>query len=103
MKFLTRIRNELKMGNKGQIGLLVPAVITVVIAALAIGIGALVLTNFNSGLVAGSAASLAVLNGVTAVGTFSSNLGTIVFIVVGAIMLGLLVGFLTLRGGGGRQ
>jgi len=89
--------------SKGQIQMLAPTVVAFVIFILVAGIGLLILDQFRVGLDNDtSAAALAIMNGTEGISVFPENSVTIAYVVVGAIMLGLISAFFVARRQGGR-
>jgi len=77
--------------KKGQIGAIYPSVLTIVLVGIALGIGLMVLSQFQKQIGAGSAAYNATNTTINAVGSFADWLPIIVLVIVAAIILGLLV------------
>ena len=86
-----------KLARKGQLGLAIPAVITLVAIAVVVGVGLTVLSEVQSTQTANSAAFNATGDGISGLATFSSFQTTIAVIVVAVIVIGLLLGGLAVR------
>ena len=79
--------------KKAQLGLndIVPAVITLVVAGVVTGAGALVLSKFNGQLTSGSTESLAVLNATEGIKQLSLFYPTIGIVIAAVVIIGLII------------
>jgi len=77
--------------KKGQIGQIYPAVLTIVLVGIALGIGLMVLDKFRTQIGATSPAYNATNTTIAAVASFADWLPIVVLVIVAAIILGLIV------------
>ena len=90
----------MRQNKKGfAIGDLLPIAMTFVILAVAIGVGATVLTTVQSGQTANSIAYNVTGFGLTSLNTFGTWLPTIALVVILAVIIGVLVVYLARRFG----
>ena len=85
--------------TKKGIGGLSDNAIQFVVVAVTIGIGATILANIQATQTAGSTAFNASGSGLSALNTFSSNLGTLALVVIFGVILFFLGRFLVTRQG----
>jgi len=87
---------KLQTSKKGEFGGwaagLIGGAIAVVVVVMTVAFGQQFLTSANTNFTANSAASNSTLQGITGLGTFSSNIGLISLAVVLVAVIGLLVG-----------
>lgn len=87
---------QLKKSNKGEFGGwaagLIGGAIAVVVVVMTVAFGQQFLTTAGTNFAANSAAANSTTNGITGLGTFSSNIGLISLAVVLVSVIGLLIG-----------
>lgn len=84
-------------GKKGNINMLVPAILTLTLSAIILVFGLLILDQIYNQTPAGSEARDAANDTIVGIGTFADYFDLIVLAVIVAIIIGLLLVVFTLR------
>jgi hypothetical protein len=81
----------MKMRKSIGLGDLASLTITFVVISIVIGLGATILSGIQDTQTSGTTAYNATGAGISAIGTFSSFLGTIAIIVIAAVIIGIVL------------
>lgn len=87
--------NKILTQKKGESAwnMLTGGAVAVLVVVLVVALGLQFLTDVGSNFAAGSAAANATNDGITGLGQFTSNIGTIALAVVFVVIIGLVAGF----------
>ena len=92
---------KLRLKKKGMyIGDMYPAVLTIVLVGIVLGVGLYVLATFSDQVVASATAQTAVNTTITGLATFADWIAIIVVVIAAAIVLGIVLSSFGQRGTG---
>ena len=96
-----KMRNKMLKDKRGiTLGEMYPAVLTIVLVGIVLGVGLYVLTNFTLNLGSSSEAQTAVNTTITGLGGFATWIAIIVVVIAAAIVLGVVLSSFSPRQGG---
>ena len=95
------MKNTIEKAKKGNmnLGMIAPAVITLVVAFFVLGIGAVLLNNFGSQFTVNSTAANITNNGLAGLNAVASQGSTLGYVIVLVVVVGLLfgIGYMAMR------